>query len=84
LPDFSALWGYFFSIARKKSPFDPLGRPPLRPPSGAEVNFLLAFVGRAATMNEKFTMGGARAPLDDGAVFPRKTPRGGSECASHR
>ncbi|HKC09153.1 MAG TPA: hypothetical protein VKJ67_19955, partial [Methylomirabilota bacterium] len=28
------------------------------PPSGAEVNFLLAFVGRAATMIEKFTTGG--------------------------
>jgi hypothetical protein len=29
-----------------------------RPPSAAEVNFLLAFVGRAATMSEKFTTSG--------------------------
>jgi len=67
VPDFSALWGHFFSIARKKCGFGRRSAPPeaalraaeaRREASGEahdrppESSFSLAFVGRAATMSE--------------------------------
>src|SRR6185295_14904183 len=67
LAGFFCTVGPFFFHCKKKIAFWPA--PPRSralaagSPSGAEVNFLLAFVGRAATMSEKFTTGGGGAPL---------------------
>ncbi|MGH7414185.1 MAG: hypothetical protein ACREKJ_08295, partial [Candidatus Rokuibacteriota bacterium] len=60
------------------------GEASARPPRGAAGNFLLAFVGAAATMNQKFTTSGGGAPLEEHDSAVSQTRRGESECASHQ